>query len=364
MVKSVFPTKDTTPIDFRRCIPSIIWLEKLHTPGMTMDDTLDELSYVMNTSKKILLSNYIRESAAERANNVFRLINGSILQSPQSKRTETRILETAASKKVEVEEEDEEDEEDNDFTDDEEDDFIDDEDLDLELAMDEVEEQDETLPCTHTTTTTTTTPPGTPGTPTTHTTRTPRTTRTPTSPTTPRTRTPTTPGTRTPTTPGTPTSPTSPTSPTTPTTPTTPTKQRRNKRPRTDLDSDIEEMVEVETTMYLEVNSAQVNQEEITMETVSSVLDKQERENRIYYCLEMKNSKSIWYQDVDLYDIWDLVDKFETDNSTIVNQRLDGLSTQYLVKRIDGSTRWTNEEDLMDLWDKVELFNAAADPND
>ena len=358
MVKSVFPTKDTTPIDFRRCIPSIIWLEKLHTPGMTMDDTLDELSYVMNTSKKILLSNYIRESAAERANNVFRLINGSILQSPQSKRTETRILETAASKKVEVEEEDEED---NDFTDDEEDDFIDDEDLDLELAMDEVEEQDETLPCTHTTTTTTTTPPGTPGTPTTHTTRTPRTTRTPTSPTTPRTRTPTTPGTRTPTTPGTPTSPTSPTSPTTPT---TPTKQRRNKRPRTDLDSDIEEMVEVETTMYLEVNSAQVNQEEITMETVSSVLDKQERENRIYYCLEMKNSKSIWYQDVDLYDIWDLVDKFETDNSTIVNQRLDGLSTQYLVKRIDGSTRWTNEEDLMDLWDKVELFNAAADPND
>lgn len=128
MVKTIFPKKNTTPIDFRRCIPSIVWLENIDKDGNGNEQFLNDLALVMNTSRKILDSHYIRASAASKANGVVDTIHDSVLQTPQSKRTESRILALIAKPSLGLfgaQEDEEDEEEDADFT--EEEDFSEDE---------------------------------------------------------------------------------------------------------------------------------------------------------------------------------------------------------------------------------------------
>ena len=290
MVRTVFPNKNTTPIDFRRGIPSILWALQLKTPGMSNDQVLDELSYVMNTSKKILLSHYIRASAANRANSILDLFHGRVLESPQSKRSETRILKAGAIDKEELEElSDEEDTvyftDEEKGTDDEEKDT---DDEDLEMFSEEEYDDD-----TNTT-----------------------------------------------------------------------TLQQR----------------------------AEPFLEEPSLGNVVSVIDKMKNGIEIHYCLLMTNGNKIWYEEIELFGIWDLVDQFESITTTttttttppttitrvrkqrnllgsfnqevvppkefekVVAEKEIGNITQFQILYKDGTTNWHSEEDLYPFWGLVSNF--------
>jgi hypothetical protein len=52
-VKSIFPEKYITPIDFRRIMASLIFQKKLHEKGKTVIDFLEDYSHLINSSHKV-----------------------------------------------------------------------------------------------------------------------------------------------------------------------------------------------------------------------------------------------------------------------------------------------------------------------
>ena len=80
-IKTVFPSKKITPIDFRRVLPSIIFAEEISPEGVSMVDFLRDYAGLLCTSEKILLEHYIRANADDKNKRAIQVIHDEILVS-------------------------------------------------------------------------------------------------------------------------------------------------------------------------------------------------------------------------------------------------------------------------------------------
>lgn len=79
IIKRIFPTKSVTAIDFRRCIPTLLWNEN------TTTSLFEDYARLVNTSMEVLEEHYIRGRATEKSKKVLQHINNNILASQESK---------------------------------------------------------------------------------------------------------------------------------------------------------------------------------------------------------------------------------------------------------------------------------------
>lgn len=90
-IKEMFPKKLSTPIDFRRAIPSFCWKKQLSFGGKTITDFLHDLALLMNTSYPVLMKHYIRSSATEQSLNVMKLIYSNIFETVESNELHAQV---------------------------------------------------------------------------------------------------------------------------------------------------------------------------------------------------------------------------------------------------------------------------------
>jgi site-specific recombinase XerD len=105
-VKSLFPDKNVTAIDFRRALPSIIWEANLRLQGKSLQDFLVHYATLVNTSPDVLDKHYIRSSVTTNLVSTIRIIEDQILNTATaitSKRAIVDHLEIDAVSVVAVE---------------------------------------------------------------------------------------------------------------------------------------------------------------------------------------------------------------------------------------------------------------------
>lgn len=82
-VREVYPEKKVTAIDFRRCLPTLLWSKSLDS--VTKEELLENYARLVNTSVAVLEEHYIRGRSTEKSNRVLNFLEKEILATPESK---------------------------------------------------------------------------------------------------------------------------------------------------------------------------------------------------------------------------------------------------------------------------------------
>jgi hypothetical protein len=89
-VKEVFPEKNITAIDFRRCLPTLLWSKPIDSA--TKEELLENYARLVNTSVTVLEEHYIRGRATEKTKKVLNFLEQEILETPESKYNFSKIV--------------------------------------------------------------------------------------------------------------------------------------------------------------------------------------------------------------------------------------------------------------------------------